>query len=347
MAMEIRKACRKKQKMRVLIESASGGGKTFSALTLAKPIAESLDSRICVIDSEKGSSELYAGYFDFDVLPLEPPYSPANYIMALDKIEKAGYKVCIIDSTSHEWSGNGGCLEYQNQLGGAYTDWAKVTPKHNQFIERILSSKMHIIATARTKTDYAQENVVTKSGKVAVKPIKVGLKTEQRDGYDYEFTTVIRLDHNHNVTISKNRAIGLFTDYEGMITEQAGQDLLNWLESGELEPEQVPEIDDDGDVMDPAEAMKEITEAMTVEKPTGVQAMLAAVKAESAANKKPEKPITEADRLEIVGRAENVDALWFLNDAWKAERKLTPKILKAMTKRKEEIEAAEEAAAQG
>lgn len=218
-----KKAVRRKQKLRVLLEAPAGGGKTYSALLLAK----SLGKRIAVIDTEKGSASLYDKLVDFDVCELEPPYSPNNYIMAIHEAEKAGYDVLIIDSLSHEWSGKGGCLEIQQQLGGRFTDWVQVTPKHNRFIETILRSNMHIIATARTKSDWAID--LNDKGKVT--PTKVGLKTEQRDGLDFEFTTVFRLNQNHIATASKDRT-GLFDNYGALITEQTGQMLMEWLNDG-------------------------------------------------------------------------------------------------------------------
>lgn len=217
------KAVRKKQKLRILLEAPAGGGKTYSALLLAKAFGK----KVAVIDTEKGSASLYDKLLDFDVCELEPPYSPNNYILAINEAEKAGYDVLIIDSISHEWSGKGGCLEMQQQLGGRFTDWSQVTPKHTKFIETILQSNMHIIATARTKSDWAMD--LNEKGKVS--PTKVGLKTEQRDGLDFEFTTVFRLNQNHIATSSKDRT-GLFDDYDEVITEKTGEMFVQWLNDG-------------------------------------------------------------------------------------------------------------------
>ena len=167
-----KKACKKKQKLRLLLEGASGSGKTYSALLLAK----SLGDKIAVIDTEKGSASLYDKLTDFDTCELAPQFTPEKYIAAIAEAEKQGYDVLIIDSITHECSGKGGCLDLQAALGGRYQDWAKVTPRHNAFIDAILQSNLHIIATARTKTDYETTN---NNGKMKVE--KVGLKTEQRE----------------------------------------------------------------------------------------------------------------------------------------------------------------------
>ena len=224
--MAIEKAIKKKQKLKILIESASGGGKTMSSLRLAKGLVGD-DGKIVVLDTENGSASLYADRFDFYTDELKPPYSPNNYILKINEIEKFGADVCIIDSMSMVWSGQGGCLEMQNNLGGKFQDWAKVSPQYEKFINKILQSPMHIICTARTKSDWSMEK--DDKGKTVV--TKLGLKTEARDGTDYTFTTVFRLNQSHIASISKDRT-GLFEGRDEMITEETGKEFLNWLNNG-------------------------------------------------------------------------------------------------------------------
>lgn len=228
--MEFKKASKKQQKLRLLIEGPSGAGKTYSALELAK----GLGGRVAVVDTEKGSASLYSDIFEFDALELTAPFHPERYIEAIKLAEYNGFNVLIIDSISHEWSGEGGCLDLQEKLGGQYRDWAKVTPRHNKFIQAILSSKCHIIATVRTKSDYVVE--LNEKGKNA--PRKVGLKAEQRDGLEFEFTTVLRLNQNHLFECSKDRT-RIFDGKNDVLSSEHGKILMNWLNSGE--PEQVQE----------------------------------------------------------------------------------------------------------
>lgn len=216
------KATKKQSKLRLLLEGPSGAGKTYSALVLAS----GMGNKVAVLDTEKGSAALYSSEFDFDTCELSPPYEPEKYIDAIKFAEQAGYDVLVIDSISHEWSGEGGCLDLQNKLGGRYQDWAKVTPRHNKFIEAILQSNMHIIATARTKADYALNQ---DGGKLKVS--KVGTKTEQRDGLEFEFTTVLRLNQNHMFEASKDRT-HLFDAKEGTIGPEHPKMLLDWLNDG-------------------------------------------------------------------------------------------------------------------
>ena len=239
MAFKIEKATRKKQKLRLLLTGQSGSGKTYSALLLAKTLGRS----ICVIDTEDGSASLYEDLCDFDVINMQPPYSPNNLIMAIEQVENAGYDVIIVDSLSAFWSSQGGILDQQNtevnKGTNSFQAWGKLSPLQNKMLEKIQHCATHIICTARTKTDYVMEEYVAKNGKVSQRPVKVGLKTEQKDGLDYNFTIVFRLDREHNATAEKTRA-SAFDNYYDVITENTGEKILEWLEKGESTTEKDP-----------------------------------------------------------------------------------------------------------
>ena len=224
--MEIRKALRKQAKIKLALQGSSGSGKTYSALLLASGMAAW--SKIAVIDTENHSADLYAHLGEFNVLQLSKPFSPERYITAIETCEQAGMEVIIIDSISHEWEGNGGILDIHGNLpGNSFANWAKMTPRHNSFIQKILESPCHIICTIRTKTDYVLSE---KNGKMV--PEKVGLKGITRDGMDYEFTIVFDLDLKHNASASKDRT-GLFMDKpEAMITQGHGRRILQWCNKG-------------------------------------------------------------------------------------------------------------------
>lgn len=224
------KATRQQARLRLGITGPSGSGKTYSALLLAKGIG----GKIACIDTEQGSASLYAHLCDFDTLNLEPPYRPERFIEAVRSAEAAGYNVLVIDSITHEWSGSGGCLELVDEVskakfrGNNWSAWSEVTPRHRAFLDSVLHSKMHVIVTLRSKTETAQ---VEDGGRKKV--VKLGMKSEQRDGFEYELTTVLDLSHDgHFATASKDRS-GLFSDKDPeRITTATGQRLLAWLNSG-------------------------------------------------------------------------------------------------------------------
>ncbi|MGV7078445.1 ATP-binding protein [Testudinibacter sp. P80/BLE/0925] len=233
--MKFQKAERKKSKLRLALTGPSGAGKTYGALLLASGISK----KIAVIDTEKGSASLYSNLIDFDVLELEPPHSPERYRQALKLAVEAGYEVVIIDSITHEWSGVGGCLEILENIakakyrGNTWSAWNEVTPRHRAFIDDLLAAPAHIIVTARSKTETAQVEV---NGRKQVQ--KLGMKTEQRDGIEYEFTTVLDIIHDgHIATPSKDRT-GIFDiSTPEKLSKETGQKIVEWLESGVEIPE--------------------------------------------------------------------------------------------------------------
>jgi hypothetical protein len=232
MAIQFRKAERKKAKLRLALCGPSGSGKTYSALLVAK----GLGGKVAVIDTERGSSELYSHIMDFDVCELDPPYTPQKYIAAIRAAENAGYDVIIIDSLSHAWAGDGGILDMHSSVAermkNSFSAWREVTPFHNQLVDTMLHSRCHIIATIRAKMDY----VVEEGGK---KVRKVGLAPIQRDGLEYEFTIFGDLAVTHSVTITKDRT-GQWQDRTFIITPEFGEELRQWLESGAPEKGFVP-----------------------------------------------------------------------------------------------------------
>lgn len=226
----IRKAERKQAKLRLALTGISGSGKTYSALKLAT----GLGGKIALIDTEKGSGDLYADQFNYDVAPLEGNFSPDNYIKYIKEIENSGYDILIIDSLSHAWFAEGGVLEIVDKATAAsnnknsYFAWRNATPKHNALVDAILNSKMHIIATMRSKAAYDVSS--GENGKV--KPVKIGLAPIQRDGLEYEFTIVLDLSvDGHIASASKDRT-GLFKDKHFLITEATGKELNAWLNQG-------------------------------------------------------------------------------------------------------------------
>lgn len=225
--MELRKATRKKAKIRLGLSAVSGGGKTYSAILIAKGLCGDL-SKVAVIDTENGSADLYAHLGDYNVLPLSAPFSPERYIEAIRSCEKAGMEVIIIDSISHEWDGKGGCLEIVERIGGRYQDWAKVTPRHQAFIDAILHSSCHVITTVRRKQDY---EMIKDGSKIKVE--KGGLKEITREGFEYELTINLEMDTRHNATASKDRT-NLFMGKPAFVpSEKTGEQIARWCEEGE------------------------------------------------------------------------------------------------------------------
>ncbi len=168
---------------------------------------------------------MYAHLGDYNVLSLAPPFTPEKYVQAIEVCEKANIEVIIIDSMSHCWEY---LLDYHSKMAGnSFTNWAKIKPLEKVFLNKILQSPTHIIATMRTKQDYVLQQ---KDGKFI--PEKVGLKSISRDGTDYEFTLVFDVDIKHFASSSKDRT-GLFMGKpEFMINAATGKKILDWCNNG-------------------------------------------------------------------------------------------------------------------
>lgn len=221
----IRKAEKAQTKMRLGLAGVSGSGKTYSALLLASGLTTW--EKICVIDTENRSADLYSTLGAYNVITLAAPYSPERYIEAITACEQSGMEVIIIDSITHEWDGVGGCLDIQDKLGGKFQDWAKVTPRHNAFVQKILTSTAHIITTVRKKQDYA---MVNEGGKSRVE--KQGLKEITREGFEYELTATFTLNLNHLAEVSKDRT-GLFMGKPPfIISAETGSTIKEWCNKG-------------------------------------------------------------------------------------------------------------------
>jgi hypothetical protein len=236
--MELRKAQKKKAKLRIGLSGPPGSGKTYSALLLASGLAPW--EKICVIDTENGSGDLYDSLGEYNVIPLEAPFTPERYIEAINTAEEAGMEVIIVDSITHEWDGSGGCLEINERVantkfrGNTHTAWSETGKRHQNFIYAITQSKTHVITTVRTKVQYA---LVEENGKKTVQ--KVGTKEITRDGYEYELTANFLLYPVGNfATVSKDRT-GIFLNRDPfLITAETGKEFKDWAELGVEPPRQ-------------------------------------------------------------------------------------------------------------
>lgn len=242
-----RKAEKRQARLRLALQAPPGAGKTWTALALAHAITGP-SGRVAVIDSERGSSELYADRWDFEVAPFYPPYSPQRYVDLI----RAGDTlvgpdgVVIIDSLSHGWEGAGGVQSIVDDAAGraggnSWAGWAKGTPEYRRLIDAIYATSCHVIATMRTKVEWAEgENARGKRTYT-----RIGTAPVMRPGVEYEFSVVGEIDlASHDIAITKSRAGTALRDTypagaPGSTSNAAdlGGDLVAWLTSGEAPAE--------------------------------------------------------------------------------------------------------------
>jgi hypothetical protein len=224
--MQIRKAVRKAIPAIICLYGKSGGGKTYSALKLAQGLVGK--DRICLIDTENGRASHYADEFDFDIIDLCPPFSPARYIQAIKTAQDNGYKAIVIDSISHEWEGMGGCLEMAEGKTGLLA-WAKPKEQHRKMMNMLLQSKSHIIFCARAKDNLEQVKI---DGKAEI--INHGLMPIQEKNFPFEMLITLRMQDKGKVVIEKCiKGLEESLKINGYINENHGKIIADWINKGE------------------------------------------------------------------------------------------------------------------
>jgi hypothetical protein len=159
------------------LSGGSGTGKTYSALLMARGIAEVVTGRtgapIGYVDTENRRALHYKQafpemmHFDFQAVDAGGNvvgFGPERWMEVIDAAEAAGLPVVILDSFSHAWEGVGGVLDLHATTLDRLTRgddskkdarsqlaWAEVKPRYRRLIDRIVRAKTNIIICTRAK----------------------------------------------------------------------------------------------------------------------------------------------------------------------------------------------------
>lgn len=213
-------------KLRICIDGPGGSGKSYTALAV---IARLMNWKVAAIDTERNKLSLYSSIHPFQKIDL-PDHNPDYYMQAIKMVEDMGFDCLIIDSLSHIWMGEGGFLEIadteaaRSQSKNSFMAWRNVTPRFNQFINRLLAANLHVIATLRVKTDW----VIQSDERGKLSPKKVGLAPVQRDGLEYEFDVIGSMTPDHDMIITKARQLP-GVNLDGRIFKHPGQEFVDEL----------------------------------------------------------------------------------------------------------------------
>lgn len=217
------------------IAGGTGSGKTMSALRLAAGIAGG--KRIAALDTEGRRMSHYASDFAFDVSDLLPPFRPERFAQAAKDAEQAGYGVLVVDSFSHEWAGEGGILEWHDEIKGDneklnMSAWIKPKVAHKAMISSFLQRRIPIVFCFRAeeKTDVGPGG----------KPIALGWTPIGDSRFMFELTTMITLANDKPGRVNydlprkiQRQHLHLFPDGE-LIGEEAGQQLAAWVRGDDI-----------------------------------------------------------------------------------------------------------------
>lgn len=267
MSFTLRPAVREKIGLLFAIAGASGSGKTFSALVLARGIANGT-GRIAVIDTEAGRALHYApqpgtkadGFKTFDFLHLnfEPPFTPERYVEAIKACEEAGATVIVVDSLSHEWNGEGGCSDIQAAEAERMATWdGKVNPakieamtapawkkpkmRHQRMMARLIQCRTHLIFCLR-----AQEKIkivkVEKNGRMTSEIVPQGFMPICEKSLMFEMSGSMTLhpetpgQPRYDMQHKLNEDLRAIFQEGRYIDADAGKRLRLWAETGADRP---------------------------------------------------------------------------------------------------------------
>ncbi len=243
MNLAFRAAKRENVSLLIGLAGASGSGKTYTAMRLASGIAG--EKRFAVIDTENGRASHYADQFAFDVLELREPFTPESYAEAIKAADEAGYPVIVVDSASHEYSGAGGILDFQEaefeRMGGRdsakMASWVRPKGAHKRMMQRLLQTKAHLILCFRAE---AKIEMVKVNGKLVVQPKQslVGLDgwipvTEKTVPFELTVSLLLTPDRPglpHPIKLQEQHR-ALFPP-DQPISEESGKRLAAWAAGG-------------------------------------------------------------------------------------------------------------------
>lgn len=256
MTFQFAPAVREQVSLLIALAGASGSGKTFSALRLAKGMSP--NGKIAFIDTEARRGLHYAEEFQFIHADMRPPFAPARFIEAIQAAEASGAEVVIIDSFSHEYDGSGGIIDWADRLAAdgvkSPGNWKEPKGAHKKLMNALLQCRASIIFCLRAdeKIEILREN-----NKTVVRPLGWMPICEKR--FMFEMTASFTLtpdrpgiphfDLPHKL---QRQHRGMFTDQKP-IGEDSGLALAEWARGGAPAPthaefrqtEQMTETSDD------------------------------------------------------------------------------------------------------
>lgn len=229
MSISIKPVKRAGARIVVAFAGVSGSGKTYTALQFACGLAGGDPSKVGMLDTENRRGMLYADVLSSPFLyaPIEPPFSPARMIDAIDEFAKAGIEVLVVDSVSHEYEGTGGILEMQAKMPRGPKGWQIVKDKHKRFVNRLLQAPFHVVVCvrAREKTDFTD----------AANPKSKGIEPIQEKNFMFEMTASLLLDAEGTTQRPIKLPAALRPHLgrrKGYITQDDGKAVAAWVSSG-------------------------------------------------------------------------------------------------------------------
>jgi hypothetical protein len=244
------------------LSGASGTGKTYSALRIARGMAEGATGRsgspIGFVDTENRRALHYKAAFPemvhYDMSAVNERgemvgFGPERWIEVIDAAEAADLPVLVIDSFSHAWEGVGGVLDLHATIldkltGGddskkdqrSQLAWASVKPRYRRLIDRIVRARCNIVICTRAKP--VMQDFKTKANARPTKTRRKDVPWDPAADGDlmFEMTAMMILDPKapgcpvHQIKCADQFKV-LFDDRTPM-TEATGRAMAEWARGG-------------------------------------------------------------------------------------------------------------------
>ena len=149
-------AVRAEEPFSIGIIGPPGGGKTLSSLILAKGFQSVRGGDIIVGDTEGGRSRKYAEMIPFKLCEIAPPCQSHVFLDFIKQQIPHKPAAIIIDSMSDEHEGEGGYLEWHDEMvpkmgGNEWAAWARPKAARKRLITGLLHVKVPLIFTFRAR----------------------------------------------------------------------------------------------------------------------------------------------------------------------------------------------------
>lgn len=271
--MPFQKANRAGTKALIGLYAESGGGKTYSALMLARGLVGP-EGLVMMIDTENRRGEMYSDVIPqgYQVQQMQEPFSSSKYSEMIREAEVAadGRKAAlVIDSFSHEWEGIGGVLNaaetisenrakrFNSEWNGqtSFGDWKEPKQAHKRMMLQMLGSNLHIICCLRAqyashqieRADFEKYGIKSK-GKTAV--IRDDFQTPIQDkNFIFEMMLHIEMSNKQaGVPIIRKCPEMLLPALQKtrQLSVETGAAIAEWVEGGGVETKSESDLRDEG-----------------------------------------------------------------------------------------------------
>ena len=191
----------------VALIGASGSGKTYSALLLARGLVGP-SGKIGLIETQGGQAKIYKNdpkIGKFRYLEMHAPFSPSLCIARIDELTEDGCGAIVFDTLSSEHDDEGGLLDMADEEYAAILarnpnnraadsqKWIGPKREHKKLLRRTARGPAHIVMTIREtlSTDFTK------------KPPQSVLATVTEKNTLFEVMMHARLDESHRATWSR------------------------------------------------------------------------------------------------------------------------------------------------